>query len=143
MDFFGVTKTSEASSRPSSLAHCQALLPRQATTCSFPGRAIGHATSRRYGNGSKKKKNRSSKSLQCLQNQSKYVGYVIKIALHIYIAPLKGLKTRGPDAWSKVDLKMLPSCMREELANMYTCIENGASWPRQIVRGHVTCLEKN
>ena len=54
----------------------------------------------------------------------------------------RGLRTRGPDAWSKSDLKALPMCFRDELADMYSCIERGAPWPQQVVRGHVTCLEK-
>ena len=53
-----------------------------------------------------------------------------------------GLRTRGLDAWAKTDLKSLPDCFRDELANMYRNIEEGAPWPMQIVRGHVTCLEK-
>ena len=53
----------------------------------------------------------------------------------------KGLKTRGPDAWPKADLKA-PG-MREGLAIMYGHIGDGAPWPTQIVRGHVTCLLLN
>ena len=53
-----------------------------------------------------------------------------------------GLRTRGPDAWSKADLLSLPAPHLDDLAAMYSGIENGLEWPSQVIRGHVHCLEK-
>ena len=53
-----------------------------------------------------------------------------------------GLKTRGPDAWSRDDLLALPNEFRLDLANLFTAVESGADWPQQLCRGHVTCIAK-
>ena len=53
-----------------------------------------------------------------------------------------GLKTRGPDAWSKDDLKALPKLFLADLVAMYQKIENGMDWPEQLTWGHVTALAK-
>ena len=53
-----------------------------------------------------------------------------------------GLKTRGPDAWSKEDLLHLSDARLQDLSNLYHRIETGSHWPTQLVQGHVTCLEK-
>ena len=54
----------------------------------------------------------------------------------------KGLRTRGPDGWSKSDFKALPAHFANDLAQLYLTVEKGSPWPKQAVRGHVTCLQK-
>ena len=58
------------------------------------------------------------------------------------LASGNGLKTRGPDAWSKDDLKALPSVFMTDVANLFNKVECGMDWPQQLVRGHVTALAK-
>ena len=54
-----------------------------------------------------------------------------------------GLRTRGPDGWSKTDVLSLPDAFLGDLCQMYGMIEAGQDWPQQLVRGHITCLAKN
>ena len=54
----------------------------------------------------------------------------------------KTLRTRGADGWDKVDFRNMPTCYLDEIAELYGKIESGASWPQQIIRGHIHCIEK-
>lgn len=53
-----------------------------------------------------------------------------------------GLRTGGPDGWRKEDIVSLPDPFLEDAANLFAHVENGGSWPVQLTRGHVTCLQK-
>ena len=53
------------------------------------------------------------------------------------------LQTRGPDGWAPCDFANMPDCLLTDLLSLFGHIEAGLSWPQQLTRGHVTCLEKN
>lgn len=53
-----------------------------------------------------------------------------------------GLRTGGPDGWRKEDVISLPDSLLTDAVNLFAHIENGGTWPTQLVRGHVTCLQK-
>ena len=53
-----------------------------------------------------------------------------------------GLRTTGPDGWSKADIQHLPDCLFQDVICLLERIEVGEPWPAQLVKGLVTCLEK-
>ena len=53
-----------------------------------------------------------------------------------------GLKTGGPDGWRKADILALPDAYLTDVVSLFQYVENGACWPTQLTRGHVTCLQK-
>ena len=59
-------------------------------------------------------------------------------SLHAY----KRKATRGPDAWSRDDLIGLSSVRQDDLARMFTLLETGTDWPRQLVTGFVCPIAK-
>eukprot|EP00435_Cladocopium_sp_Y103_P054136 s1486_g17.t1 len=53
-----------------------------------------------------------------------------------------GLQTGGPDGWRKEDILNLPDSLLTDITNLFSFVEGGGSWPTQLTRGHVTCLQK-
>lgn len=53
-----------------------------------------------------------------------------------------GLRTGGPDGWRKDDVVNLPDSMLQDAVNLFVHVEKGGTWPLQLTRGHVTCLQK-
>lgn len=54
----------------------------------------------------------------------------------------RGLRTGGPDGWRREDITHMPDVVLEDVVSLYEHIESGWEWPEQLIRGHVTCLQK-
>ena len=54
----------------------------------------------------------------------------------------RGLRTRGPDGWSREDVLNLAPHFQRDLTGLFGAVERGAPWPDQTMVGHATCLAK-
>ena len=49
----------------------------------------------------------------------------------------------GPDGWSRLDIEKLPTIAHEQIATMYSDLQQGAAWPTQLITGFVCPVRKH
>ena len=54
----------------------------------------------------------------------------------------KKKSARGPDAWARQDIDMLPLCRKADLCALFETVQNGAWWPEQLLHAFICSVRK-